>query len=104
MSVDEIQRIMNHLDRQDEKISKIQTDVARVLVTVEDVPTVVKKLNAQETSIQLMKKDHENCQSHCESIQAAKKEQRAPWRSLAFSTALIIIGIIVKSLFDIFAK
>ena len=104
MGETEITRIMNHLDMQDKKISDIQQSVTRVLITVEDVPEIVKKLNAQDTSIQLMKKDHENCQSHCEAIQTAKKEQRAPWRSLAFSTALIVIGIIVKSLFDIFAK
>jgi len=104
VSVDEINRIMNHLDRQDEKIGKIQNDIARVLVTVEDVPTVVQKLNGQDTSIELIKKDQKNCQEHCQQVQAAKKEQRAPWRSLAFSTALIVIGIIAKSLFDLFAK
>ena len=103
MSVDEIQRIMNHLDKQDEKIGKIQNDIARILVTVADVPTVVNKLNEQETSIRLMKQDHKNCQTHCENIQTAKKEQRAPWRSLAFSTVLIVIGIVAKSLFDLLA-
>jgi len=94
---------MNHLDKQDEKIGKIQNDIARILVTVADVPTVVNKLNDQETSIRLMKQDHKNCQNHCEAIQTAKKEQRAPWKSLAFSTVLIVIGIIAKSLFDLLA-
>ena len=104
MSVEEIRRIMDHLDKQDAKIGDIQKDVACVLMTVKDVPTVVEKLNAQDTSIELIKKDQKNCQEHCQQIQAAKKEQRAPWRSLAFSIALIILGIIITKLFDLFAN
>jgi len=92
MSIDEIQRIMNHLDRQDEKIDAIKQTVTRVLVTVEDVPKIVDKLNAQETSIQLVKKDQKNFQEHCATIQAEKKLKSVPWGNVKSG---VIIGIII---------
>ena len=92
MSIDEIQRIMNHLDRQDEKIDAIKQTVTRVLVTVEDVPKIVDKLNVQDTSIQIMKRDQKTCQERCATIQAEKKLKSVPWGNVKSG---IIVGIIM---------
>ena len=90
LGIDDIQRIMIHLDRQDEKINTIQQSVTRILVTVEDVPQIVEKMNAQDTSMQLIKKDQENCQARCAAVQKDKKEKAVSWGSVKTN---IIIGI-----------
>ena len=96
MSVDEIQRIMSHLDRQDEKISKIQADIVRVLVTVADVPAVINKLNCQDTTIQLIKKDYDGIKAHCDSEQAEKNKNSTNWGSvktnILVGTIMLLIG------------
>ena len=98
MSVDEIQRIMNHLDRQDEKISKIQVDVSTVMKAVADVPVVVEKLGRQDTAIKLMEKDHKNCQLHCEAIQLEKKTKSINWgavkTNVIVGTLMLIVGAV----------
>ena len=99
MSVDEIQRIMNHLDRQDQKISDIQQSVTRILVTVEDVPQIVDKLNSQETVIQLVKKDQKNCQAHCAAVQEEKKKSTISWGTVKTSVVVGIIMTIITAAF-----
>lgn len=99
MSVDEIQRIMNHLDNQDEKIVRIQNDIARVLVTVEGVPEIINKLNSQDTSIQLIKKDQKNCQAHCASIQEEKKNRSVNWGQVKTNIIIGALMLIIGSAF-----
>ena len=99
LSIDDIQRIMSHLDRQDEKINIINQSVARILVTVEDVPVIVAKMNAQDTSMQLIKKDQENCQARCAAVQKDKKEKAVSWGSVKTNIIISVIMLIIGAAF-----
>jgi hypothetical protein len=63
MTISEIQRIMNHLDKQDEKISKIATDVVVIVETIKNYESVVTIARNNENAIEKQKERCDNIQS-----------------------------------------
>ena len=96
VSVDEINRIMKHLDSQDDKISNIQQLIIEVKASVKDFPACVIKLNEQDKTIALLSQTQETCQAHCKEVQAAKKATSVPWGNVKGAViGGIITGIIM---------
>jgi polyribonucleotide nucleotidyltransferase len=88
MAPTEIQRIMDHLDRQDGKINGIAMDVNTIVITIKDYGNIVTKASATATAI-------EKQIERCDNIQKGKLVRAIPWGNVKSG---IITGLFVGTI------
>lgn len=85
MTVTEITRIMNHLDKQDDKISNIEKNVVIIVETIKDYGNTVVMANKAANAIEQQIK-------RCDDIQKGKLVKAIPWGNVKSG---IIVGLVV---------